>query len=196
MLIFRLFIAIDPPEDTINKLTFSINSLKDFTSPRIKWVNPENIHLTLKFLGGIAENKIPSIINVLNFVSGKQVNFDLTLGKLGSFPNWRKARIIWVGIEKSEKLNDLAKTLDMRFLSLGFPQETRPFSPHITLGRVKENLNQKEYSTLENETKKAEKIYGHFTVRSICLYESQLYANGPMYSLKYSAEFQQATKPC
>ena len=136
--VVRAFIAINLPE-TIRQEIGEIVARIHTVGPPARWVPPENLHVTVKFLDEIRQDQIRPIIGALTFASAGHHPFDLSLGGFGFFPNERKARIFWIGIESGfETLKSLARDIDHQTATLGFSLETRPFSAHITLARLRE----------------------------------------------------------
>ncbi|MDI6751809.1 MAG: RNA 2',3'-cyclic phosphodiesterase [bacterium] len=133
----RLFIAI-PLSHEIKK---TLSLLQKRLAPSIKdakWVEPENIHLTLKFLGEVNEKSVEDIAECCQKVVAETPAFLISLEKVGSFPNLVIPRVIWVGIkEGKERVKGLAKDLEERLHKIGFTKETRPFSSHLTLARIR-----------------------------------------------------------
>ena len=127
----RLFIAIELPEDTRCKLLALKRDI-----PGVRWVLPEQLHLTLLFLGEIEDNKLGQLILALSKI--KVVPFTLNFSKTGCFPHSHAPKVLWVGLDHQPALNALAATVRAVVLSCAVPLERRPFSPHITLARVKQ----------------------------------------------------------
>ena len=130
----RLFIAIEIPE---NIRTAFASLLKEFRAiaPQLKWVRAENLHVTLKFLGETESAKLAALQNVLSAVrSPAPVNLEFR--GLGFFPNEKRPRVFWAGMETSPNLKTLAADIDQGVHRLGFPLEERPFTAHLTLARV------------------------------------------------------------
>ncbi|MEK9149297.1 MAG: RNA 2',3'-cyclic phosphodiesterase [Candidatus Desantisbacteria bacterium] len=118
-----------------------LSLLQKRLSPSIKdakWVEPENIHLTLKFLGEVEEKRVKDIAECCQMAVNEKPSFLISLGAIGGFPNLVIPRVIWVGIkEEKERVEELANDLEERLHKIGFPKETRPFSSHLTLARIR-----------------------------------------------------------
>ncbi len=130
----RLFIAIEIPENI--RITFA-SLLKEFraVAPHLKWVRAENLHVTLKFLGETDPSKSGALQNALSAVrSPEPVNLEFR--GLGFFPNQKRPRVFWAGMEASQNLNALAAHIDQAAHKLGFPLEERAYEPHLTLARI------------------------------------------------------------
>jgi 2'-5' RNA ligase len=137
----RCFIAIPIPNEIHHELSRIQSQLKE-TEPDIKWGNPENIHLTLKFLGEIGQTKARIISQQLKGLTNKHSCFDASIGRPGAFPTLSNPRVIWLDINKNgDKINNLQQEIEEKLQSLGFEKETRPFHPHLTLGRVRSKKN-------------------------------------------------------
>jgi len=133
----RTFIAVDLPGQVKDRIEEIIWPLKPL-SRSIRWVRPEGLHLTLKFLGEIPEEQLPAIVTALEEALSGRPSFDFRLSGLGGFPNLRRPRVLWIGVpEGGEPLRTLAGTVEKALFPCGFAPEKRPFSPHLTIGRVR-----------------------------------------------------------
>jgi len=129
----RLFIAIEIPEEVRNALAALLREWRGI-APAAKWVRAENLHVTLKFLGHSEPEKLGAIEQALAAVRSPQP-IALQFCGLGFFPNEKRPRIFWTGMEASANLRELAQDIDHAVTRLGFPAENRPFAPHLTLAR-------------------------------------------------------------
>jgi RNA 2',3'-cyclic 3'-phosphodiesterase len=119
----------------------------------VRWISPEEIHLTLKFLGDIGTGQVPSLSRALDRVAASHAPFDLALVDLGCFPSARRARVFWVGVDDSGgRLAALVESLEDAFARLGFERETRPYEAHLTLGRVRRDAPRPEVVALASES--------------------------------------------
>jgi len=135
----RSFIAIELDEKTHEYLTQVQEELKK-QGGDIKWVTSSNIHLTLKFLGNVTPEKIDKIKVVLDEIAKTHAPFEMSLSEVGGFPNLKRPRVIWTGIDKgAQQATALAGDLEEKLEELGFLKESRPFKCHLTLGRVRKN---------------------------------------------------------
>jgi len=133
----RTFICFDLPAEIREKLRVLQGALKP-TSRGVSWTRPEGIHLTLKFLGDVDAERMTEIAAALSRTAAGLKTFAITVGRVGGFPNLRRPRVLWVGIEEpTGALTQLAGNIDEALGTLGFPREERSFSPHLTVGRVK-----------------------------------------------------------
>lgn len=134
----RSFIALPLPPEVQSALGGVAQQLAA-QSQGVKWVQPANIHLTLRFLGDTDPTRVADLGAGLDQLAAAHAPFPLRLGQVGAFPSQRRARVLWVGIEeKGEDLSPLQRAVEALALSLGWQRETQPFKPHLTLGRVRE----------------------------------------------------------
>ncbi len=131
----QLFVAVFPPPEVREEASRTAQRL--LPNARIRWSMPENVHLTLKFLGDVDEESLDDLRTGLESACAEHASFEARLAGLGAFPSARRARILWAGVGAgSEQLRSLAADVDAALSSLGFERETRPYEPHLTLGRV------------------------------------------------------------
>ncbi|MFQ6109005.1 MAG: RNA 2',3'-cyclic phosphodiesterase [Candidatus Aminicenantales bacterium] len=177
----RTFIAIDFDERIKDRLSSFLRELER-VSQNIRWVKPEGMHLTLKFLGEVEEEKISGIESALDRIASAFSPFTLQLRGAGTFPHGRKSpRVIWVGIHENPILKSLQAKIEAGFEELGFPKEKREFHPHLTLGRVKaHSLVGGIFPLLE---KNKESDFGKMDVRKITLFKSLLRPSGAEYRI-------------
>lgn len=137
----RSFIAFDLADDAKAEVSRAAKELKS-TGADVKWVSAGSIHMTLKFLGNIEEEKVPDIIRRLDGVASMFPAFDAALSELGSFPKWEYAKVIWVGIgDGADEMISIARSVEDAMCDEGIPKEDRKFSPHVTIGRVRTSKN-------------------------------------------------------
>ncbi len=134
----RSFIAINLPDTIKAEIGEIITRLRN-AGPPARWVPAQNLHVTMKFLDEISDDQVKPLIGAITAASGQTKPFELKLGGFGFFPNERKSRVFWIGIESGfEVLKGLAHEVDLQTAPLGFAPEKRPFSAHITLARFRE----------------------------------------------------------
>jgi 2'-5' RNA ligase len=175
----RTFIAIELPEEIkkqIEKLQAPLKKTRAFVS----WVKPGNIHVTLKFLGEVPEEKTNEVFSATERAVGGTKRFSMSLKGTGGFPNLRRPRVIWIGTGSGEEeLSCLAEKIEEEMEKIGFPKEKRKFSPHFTIGRVKSSKNIEELAqqveSTEFETKTIE-------VNQVVVMRSQLHPAGAIYT--------------
>ncbi|MEJ2167406.1 MAG: RNA 2',3'-cyclic phosphodiesterase [Desulfobacterales bacterium] len=182
----RSFIAIELPEAVVSLLA---RVQQDLKSLRLKagWVRPQNIHLTLKFLGNIKTDDIEKIGGAMKEAAQNRGPFTLTAGGIGFFPGVKRPRIIWVGVGgQTSELFALQRDLEDRLAAVDFPKEKRSFKGHLTLGRFRDGPAPdvirrvfEEYSNFGKE---------EFKVHRIVLFRSDLKPSGAVYSQLLQAE--------
>ncbi len=134
----RLFIALEFPVEVQQKIYDSLEPIRQATN-EFRWVKRENIHLTLRFLGGIDEALVSKIHTVLRRQSRVQAPFELIVGGLDAFPNLTKPRTLWVSAaDEGNYCRELKNEIDRLLLEVGFEKETQKFIPHVTVGRLKD----------------------------------------------------------
>jgi RNA 2',3'-cyclic 3'-phosphodiesterase len=180
----RSFIAIELPSQIKAALSRLQDNLRTSKNSSVKWVDPEGIHLTLKFLGNVDEAEISALNKALSEAVRGVASFHLELGGPGAFPSSQAPRVVWVGVEgEIEPLRTLHNSIDRVLTPLGFPPEKRAFSPHLTLGRVREEILPGERRRLgENVVGLKTGVKLSFKVESINLMRSKLTREGAVYS--------------
>jgi RNA 2',3'-cyclic 3'-phosphodiesterase len=180
----RSFVAIDLPESIKTALAKQQNALRTaaaLTSRHnedIKWTRPEGIHLTLKFLGEISPKLVTQVTQALAELRGFEP-FDVEVKGFGFFPDARRPRVLWAGVEAPPALEQLAQRVDAAMNGLGFAAESRAFSPHLTLARFKVSRSRPELATLLEPQKGL--VVGRFKVSEFFLFESRLSPSGAQY---------------
>jgi 2'-5' RNA ligase len=175
----RLFLAIDITPG--NELTEAFDNVRHtLRMEKINWVRKDQMHLTLSFLGDTEENIIPGLVTDIETVMNTHHSFRLTLAGLGIFRNIHDPRVLWTGCE-SEKEFQLIKTdTDKVLKALSFEVEDRPFSPHLTLGRIKSMRHLNHLNQLIGVYK--DTVFQSENMRNVVLYESRLTTEGPEYN--------------
>jgi len=141
----RSFISLPISDQVRDILRKTINEIDGVIQDKIRWVRPEGIHLTLKFMGDINTDKIDALLLLLPEVATEVTPFELTLSELGCFPNNRRPRVLWAGVKGDlSTLQNLHLAVDNVVEKVGLPRERRGFSPHLTLGRVRRNISERE----------------------------------------------------
>ncbi|HDD57625.1 MAG TPA: RNA 2',3'-cyclic phosphodiesterase [Thermoplasmatales archaeon] len=174
---FRGFIAVDI--DCFQSILEFMENLKRVPA-RLKIVEPENIHLTLKFLGNTGEEMLSEIEEIMKEAVKDISPFTMNVENVGVFPSESYIKIIWIGTENKRELISIADRLNEMLQSLGYKREKREFSPHITVARVKRTIDKKILLSLLKEYKG--KHFGELKVDSIKLKKSVLTPSGAIYS--------------
>jgi 2'-5' RNA ligase len=186
----RSFIAIELPEPVIACIKQVQGQLISAGPACAKWVDPRNIHLTLKFLGNIDVNKIQAITAAMQSSARTIASFKLTLDGLGAFPNLRRVQVVWIGLGGDlGPLLALQTRLESALAPLGFIPEKRAFQPHLTLARIRENATPLERQELgENITRTQFDSNLVINVNSFNLMRSELTRAGAVYTRLCSVE--------
>jgi 2'-5' RNA ligase len=186
----RSFIAIELPRNIKRELEQIQYKIKQGGYAGIKWVNPEGIHVTLKFLGNISSEQIIEISKVLDEATQEMSLFHLEIASLGAFPNLRQPRVLWVAINgEIAKLSRLQQRIDSLLTSCGFLKESRPFVPHLTLARLKDSISPEEKRKIGVFIKSLQlEADFPFDAKAVSLMRSQLMLTGAVYSCLFTAK--------
>jgi RNA 2',3'-cyclic 3'-phosphodiesterase len=183
----RCFIAIDISVQTRNEIGELIDILRECNGD-IKWVMPENVHVTLKFLGETAEDMVPKISASLSAVTASYKPFSIKIHGTGVFPNRKNPRVIWVGLEDSEMLKGLNDDIENAVSSFGYRKEDKEFRPHLTIGRVR---SRRGMITVVNELDNfKERDFGELLVDRIKFMKSELRPKGAEYTCLLDLAFE------
>jgi 2'-5' RNA ligase len=181
----RCFIAIDIPPSVLQRLRAETQDLQTrLGTASVRWVHPDGVHLTLRFLGEIAPPKVDAISRTLQQVVPIHAPFRMAVSGVGCFPNLRRPRVIWIGIqEPSGALSALQRGIEDAILGLGFEPERRVFHPHLTLGRVRQAARPHELQAIGAALREhGMQSLGDFPVREVVLYRSELKPTGAVYT--------------
>jgi len=174
----RTFICLELPEEVCvqaGALQGKLAGLGD----TIRWVNPRNLHLTLRFLGEISWSQVETVCLAVRSAAARTDPFSIHLSGTGCFPSQRRPRAFWIGVAEASHLIRLYEAVEQELFCAGFPRETRPFSPHLTLGRVRVDRSSARLGTLLAE---AEFDAAPFPVTEVTVMRSDLKASGAVYS--------------
>jgi len=180
----RSFIAIELPEEAKKGLARLRRELERDEHKFVKWMNPNGIHLTLKFLGNIPSKRVTEITEAIKEAAQGISPFHLEISGLGAFPSLREARVFWVGIGgQVDKLLKLQQNIDSALAVLGFAREERSFVPHLTLARLRPGaspLERRNFGELVGSAAFEDKY--HIEVEAVSLMRSQLTPAGAIYT--------------
>ena len=181
----RLFAAITPPPEIRERLQRVIDQLRP-ASRTPRWVNPDGLHLTLKFFGDTDAAQLPAIQSALAAAASASHTATIRIHGLGYFPNSRQPRVLWAGLTASAELQNLAAEIQSRVGPLGFPAEAREFSPHITLARIGTREHHPAPELLDNLLRAAAAFasydFGTMHASEFHLFRSTLKSTGAEYS--------------
>jgi 2'-5' RNA ligase len=179
--LIRSFLAIELPKPILRKIEEVQGDLRS-TRADVRWVNPEKIHLTLKFFGNIEESRIEPIFKSIEEPIRNTLPFSLEVRGVGAFPHLRNPRVIWMGlVDGREVLVSFQKQIETQLEKIGFQPEDRPFHPHLTLGRMKSSRGKEEL--VGGMERHKEEEFGDFQVERVILFKSDLKPSGPIYTL-------------
>lgn len=133
----RAFIALETVPDAKREIRSLQEKLRRFHDARVSWVRSEGVHLTLKFLGDVKTELLPDIEKLIENCASQVSPFELATTVTGGFPNLKKPRVLWIGLDGGEQLEQLQRDIDNALSSLGFERERKRFHPHLTVGRVR-----------------------------------------------------------
>ena len=181
----RAFIAIDLEPGLRSALEAFVRRL-EATRADVRWARPGGTHLTLKFLGEIDDLQAGQVTAALEDVVSRHKPFAVRLAGTGAFPNERAPRVLWVGVTAEPGLAGLQDEIERALEGLGFPRESRPFKPHLTLGRVK-GRDRLDRALAELEVHRRDDL-GGMVVRKVALFESRLHPQGAEYRIVREVE--------
>ncbi len=175
----RLFIALNLPEKERLQIHRAAAPLREAGFP-IRWLEPDEFHLTLKFLGEVRSDLVPVAEGVVDRVAQETRELTLQIGGFGAFPTIRRPRVVWIGVEPSPALRCLKQDLEWGLARHGFERETRAFHPHVTIGRADEESGAGSFRGLD-ERAAAITHRTRVSARTVDLVRSQLSRQGPRY---------------
>ena len=186
----RLFIALNLPDSVREALWRAAAGLRDRNWP-VRWAKPDGVHLTLKFLGEVAEDREPELIAAMGRAAAPppgsrpgSATLVLRLSGFGVFPDPRRPRVVWAGVEPEPALELLQHRVEREFEPLGFPTEGRPFRPHLTLGRAERDARSGDFRGLEAALEAAQ-FEETVTIDTVDLMQSTLQRSGAVYHARH-----------
>jgi len=186
----RLFIALDIDDGIRERIARFVDGVRNF-APDARWMKPESMHVTLKFIGEQPDSAVDAIKNALGGVSGAAVQIHFR--GYGFFPTPRSARVFWIGMQAGSELVTLAASIDAQMATLGIPKEERAFSPHLTLARGAGGSGSPHRNKKDRPNRIFDRLqeklallpapeFGTMTTREFFLYQSQLSPKGSKYT--------------
>jgi 2'-5' RNA ligase len=194
MATLRTFIAIELDRELKNQLRHVQDQLRAQGVTRgVRWVQPDGIHLTLKFLGDTPLERVEEVKAALARAAAKVGPFSFAVSGLGCFPNARQPRVVWVGLqEPTGTVVRLRDAVEAQVAPLGFPTENRPFNPHLTLGRVQRDSSKSEVRKIgEAVAASAIGAVGEMTATTVCFIQSDLKPSGAVYTTLFETELKE-----
>jgi RNA 2',3'-cyclic 3'-phosphodiesterase len=180
----RLFVALNLPPAVREALWAATAPVRDLTLP-VKWARRDGVHLTLKFLGDVTDEQEPELAAALARAATGTRPLSLSLGEFGVFPDFKRPRVVWVGIAPEPGLEILQHRVEQEFAPLGFPTEGRPFRPHVTLGRAARDARPVAFAGLEEALGRLA-FSESALVSALDLMESTLQSGGAVYHMRHS----------
>ncbi len=179
----RSFVAIELPDELKRELVGLVDRLRADSPPVTRWGDPANIHLTLKFLGDVAAERLDAVMAALAAAVGDFAPFQLEVGGLGVFPNPNRVRVVWVAVSgETGQLLALQRAVEDAMEGLGFPGESRPFTPHLTLARVRDRTRPDERQAIGQLVASIEfAALAHIDVDAVHLMSSRLAPGGAVH---------------
>ena len=188
MSLLRAFIAIEIPTELQQKVYKATSNFRRGIDSLVRWTAMDNMHLTLKFLGDVPQPNLEFLIQILRTQAVLVSPFAIQLAGLGSFPSPKRPRVIYIGIQAPAALGALQREIESAVRRLGYESEEHPFSPHLTLGRVRQNISPIDQQTIRRAIEGTQvDVPGSARVDSVHLYKSELKPSGSVYTRLYSA---------
>ena len=187
-MMIRAFIAITPPT-TLQQTMAEVRQVFERLSLPWRWVTPDHIHLTLRFLGNVPEESVTSLHQAMEQAAQGQTAFPLCARSLGCFPHPARARVLWVGLDDpSQALGRLNERLMAALTLLDFPPEDRPFQPHLTLARAQKRVPSRQLFSMLQTYQNQD--FGEFLVTQLHIVHSQLQRGGSLHTILRSVTLQ------
>ena len=194
MALLRAFIASELPpalQDSIQTATAKLR--ETLGDGLIRWVPPHNVHLTLKFLGDVSTSSLELIKQMLLTEASQFAAFDAHVEGLGCYPNVRRPRVLWVGLKAPAELVSLQRGIEAASARLGYESEERDFSPHLTIGRVRQNVSSGDMHRLRTAMESCQiPMLGTVHVDAVHLFKSELRPEGSIYTRLFSAPLEKS----
>ena len=184
----RLFLALELGDELLDGLEQAVSRLRE-EFPEFGWVAPRKRHLTLKFLGDVDERRAGAVASACEAVSSRHRPFSMEVGGFGAFPSFRRARVLWVGVQQEARLELLHHDVEVACDAIGFEVEGRAFRPHITLARVRSVLDVERHKHLARVAKRID-FSATAPIEEITVFESTLSRGGSSYRRVHVATLQ------
>lgn len=181
----RLFLAINLPSPVIGAIDRETTALRT-AAPSLRWIPPEKWHLTVRFIGEQPLERVGEIRDALDAATARHGEAPLAIGGFGAFPNFRRARIVWIGVAPDPRLEMLHHDVESACVALGMEPEGRPFRPHVTLARVPHGANEPELRALARVAR-GSGFSEVLDAGSVDLMASELAPDGPRHRLLHSS---------
>jgi 2'-5' RNA ligase len=190
MSVIRAFIAIELSAEIRRSLDRVSKGLRQqLQGVPVRWVPADNIHLTLKFLGNVSLANLDVLKKLIQSEASRYASFEFSVGDVGAFPSIRRPRVVMVHVQAPATLASLQRGLEEQSRRLGYEPERRPFTPHLTIGRVSNNASNAQIQLI-GQTLETAKVgfLGAMQVQAVSLFQSDLQPSGAVYTCLYSAD--------
>ena len=186
----RLFLAINPPDPIREEIAAATSPLRE-AAPSLRWVAPERLHLTVRFLGEQPADRLAELGAAVDAAVSRHAGAPLVLEGLGAFPNFRRARVVWMGVEPHPRLELLHHDVERACVALGFEPEGRAFRPHLTLARVPDGTAEEVLRAVARQVR-ATRFRAEIDVDSVDLMASEQSPGGPRYRIIHASPLRAA----
>ena len=180
----RLFVACEVPDEVKEAIGETIEGLRKKSGPAVRWIKPEGVHVTLKFLGEVPAKKLPAVKLAIQEAVVGHSPFELEFSNIGTFGGREGLRIMWVGIAGDVlRLEALVRAVNAALAVVGFEPERRPFRPHLTLGRVRDEIGTRHRAEIEVAVGKTDVPGVNWRTSQVSLMRSKLGPGGASYEV-------------
>jgi 2'-5' RNA ligase len=188
----RLFLAINLPSSVVTAIDHEMVALRA-AAPAVRWIPPEKWHLTVRFIGEQPLERVAAIRDAIDAATARHAGAPLAIRGVGAFPNFRRARIVWIGVAPDPRLEMLHHDIESACVTLGMEHEGRPFRPHVTIARVPHGVDEGALRALSRAAR-AVRYSEVIDVSSVDLMASELAPDGPRYRLLHSSPLKSAVR--
>lgn len=184
----RVFVAINLSPQEKARLETAARPLVESRFP-VRWVDPQSVHLTLKFLGEVDEDRLPELCAAVDSAAAGCKGLDMVVNGFGAFPSLRRPRVVWAGVDDDPLLSGLQERVESALGALGFEPEPRRFHPHLTLGRARKHARPTEFNGFD-ELLGQLAYEDSFWAAAVDVMESRLKPSGATYSVIHSVRLE------
>ena len=184
----RLFVAINLPDAQKQRLAAALAPFTELALP-VRWLAADALHITIKFLGNVADEQVAPVRTALRAAAGAAAAFDVAIRGFGAFPSLARPHVFWVGVEPVPALLDLYADVERELMALGFAAESRAFTPHVTVGRPRKGEAVRDHARMDRMAVEFE-YNERIRVETVDLMRSQLGSQGARYEVIDRMELQ------
>ena len=179
MALIRTFLAVEISDEVRSKAESLIGTLSGLAEG-VRWVRPENLHITLQFLGEVEDRELNDICRRVAQAASQVPAFSCDCRGIGAFPDLRRPSTVWIGVDGPEDMLELHRRIEGAMAELGFPRERRPYRPHLTLGRIRRRTGNLALAEMIGGLSDTD--FGSFSVNEVVAFSSELERGGPVYT--------------